>query len=45
MSDTTEIPAAHGTVATLAGMAGERFGELVAASHKVDGEWREMSFA
>ncbi len=45
MSDTTETPAVHGTVATLAGMAGERFGDLVAASHKVDGEWREMSFA
>ncbi|MDQ6730160.1 MAG: long-chain fatty acid--CoA ligase [Actinomycetota bacterium] len=45
MSDTTETPAVHGTVATLAGIAGERFGELVAASHKVDGEWREMSFA
>ena len=45
MSDTTHTTAAHGTVATLAGTAGERFGELVAASHKVNGEWCEMSFA
>ncbi|GAC1388067.1 MAG: long-chain fatty acid--CoA ligase [Marmoricola sp.] len=45
MSETTETKAGHGTVATLAGMAGERFGDLVAASYKADGEWRQMTFA
>ena len=44
MSETTEA-AVQGTVATLPSAAAERFGELAAASHKVDGEWRETTFA
>ncbi|HET9102228.1 MAG TPA: long-chain fatty acid--CoA ligase [Solirubrobacteraceae bacterium] len=44
MSEMTEA-AVQGTVATLPATAAERFGTLVAASHKVDGEWRETTFA
>ena len=33
------------TVAALALSAGERFGEQLAARHKVDGEWRELTYA
>ena len=44
MSETTEA-AVQGTVATLPSAAAERFGEVTAASHKVDGEWRETTFA
>ncbi len=39
---TKQTPA---TVALLAGAAGERFGPRVAARHRVDGEWRELSYA
>ena len=42
MSDTT--PSAR-TIAELARTAGERFGDQVAARHKVDGDWRDQSFA
>ncbi len=41
-SATKQTPA---TVALLAGGAGERFGQRVAARHKVQGEWREVSYA
>jgi hypothetical protein len=33
------------TVAALPSSAGERFGERTAARHKVDGEWREVTYA
>ena len=45
MSETTETAVAQGTVATLAGSAGQRFGDGVAARYKSDGEWRELTFA
>jgi long-chain acyl-CoA synthetase len=46
MSETTSDP--KGISATVAGLpssAAERYGELVAARHKVDGEWRELTYA
>jgi long-chain acyl-CoA synthetase len=33
------------TIADLIGRAAERYGDRVAAIHKVDGEWREVTFA
>ena len=45
MSETTETAVAQGTVATLAGSAGQRFGDGVAARYKADGEWHELTFA
>jgi long-chain acyl-CoA synthetase len=46
MSETTaETAKAQGTVATLAGAAGQRFGESVAARYKSGGAWHERSFA
>ena len=33
------------TIADLVGRAAERYGDRVAVMHKVDGEWREVSFA
>jgi long-chain acyl-CoA synthetase len=33
------------TIADLMGRAAERYGDRVAVMHKVDGEWREVSFA
>jgi long-chain acyl-CoA synthetase len=46
MSDTTSVPkAAIATVAELAGSAGQRFADRVAARHRVDGEWREVTYA
>jgi long-chain acyl-CoA synthetase len=44
MSDTTHYTSTHATVAALAGAAAGRFGERVAARHKVDGEWRELTY-
>jgi long-chain acyl-CoA synthetase len=46
MSDTTSEPRAiAATVAALPSSAAERFGEGIAARHKVDGEWRELTYA
>jgi long-chain acyl-CoA synthetase len=46
MSETTSDPRAIATtVAALPSSAGERFGDRVAARHKVDGEWRELTYA
>ncbi len=46
MSETTSDPRAIATtVAALPSSAGERFAERVAARHKVDGEWRELTYA
>ncbi len=42
MSDTRSGPR---TIADLAGVAGEQFGDRVAARYKRDGEWHEMTFA
>ncbi|MGO9823217.1 MAG: AMP-dependent synthetase/ligase [Solirubrobacteraceae bacterium] len=46
MSEATSDPKpAIATVAALALSAGDRFGDQLAARHKVDGEWHEMSYA
>jgi long-chain acyl-CoA synthetase len=46
MSETTSDPkATSATVAGLPGSAADRHGELIAARHKVDGEWRELTYA
>jgi long-chain acyl-CoA synthetase len=46
MSEATSDPKPTvATVAALALSAGERFGDALAARHKVDGEWREVSYA
>jgi long-chain acyl-CoA synthetase len=46
MSDTvSDQKSTVSTVARLAASAGERFAERVAARCKVDGEWRELTFA
>jgi long-chain acyl-CoA synthetase len=46
MSETASDPKAiSATVAGLPSSAAERYGELVAARHKVDGEWRELTYA
>ena len=46
MSETTSDPRAiAATVAALPSSAGERFADRVAARHKVDGEWRELTYA
>jgi len=46
MSDTTSEPRAiAATVAALPSSAAERFAEDIAARHKVDGEWRELTYA
>jgi long-chain acyl-CoA synthetase len=46
MTETTpDTATTQGTVATLAGAAGERFGDGVAARYKSGDEWRELSFA
>ena len=42
---TSDQKPAVATVAALALSAGERFGARLAARHKVDGEWRELSYA
>jgi long-chain acyl-CoA synthetase len=42
MSDTETSPR---TIAGLARASADRFGERLAARHKVDGEWRELTFA
>ena len=42
---TSDRKPAVATVAALALSAGERFGAQLAARHKVDGEWRELSYA
>jgi long-chain acyl-CoA synthetase len=45
MTETTVTPRAIApTVAVLARSAAERFGDRPAARHKVDGEWRELSY-
>jgi len=46
MTQSTSAPRSiAATVAALPGAAAERFGDRVAARHKVDGEWRERSYA
>jgi len=46
MSETTsDTRATSTTVAELPHSAAERFGERTAARHRVDGEWRELSYA
>jgi long-chain acyl-CoA synthetase len=46
MSETTSDPRTiAATVAALPGSAAERFGERTAARYKVDGEWREITYA
>ena len=46
MTETTpETATTQGTVATLAGAAGQRFAEHVAARYKSGGEWHELTFA
>jgi long-chain acyl-CoA synthetase len=46
MSETTSGPrTTAATVAALPGSAAKRFGEQTAARYKVDGEWREMTYA
>jgi long-chain acyl-CoA synthetase len=46
MSKTTPTPRAIAeTVGALPSSAAERFGDRLAARHKVDGEWREMTYA
>jgi long-chain acyl-CoA synthetase len=46
MSETTSDPkATTATVARLPSSAAERYGDRVAARHKVDGEWRELTYA
>jgi long-chain acyl-CoA synthetase len=46
MSEATSDPKpAIATVAALALSAGGRFGDRLAARHKVDGEWHELSYA
>ncbi len=46
MSKTTpEAKASAVTVATLPASAAERFGDRVAARYKLEGEWRELSYA
>jgi long-chain acyl-CoA synthetase len=46
MSETTSDPrTVAATVAALPGSAAERFGERTAARYKVDGEWREITYA
>ncbi|MGI9185507.1 MAG: AMP-dependent synthetase/ligase [Solirubrobacteraceae bacterium] len=42
---TSTAATTQGTVATLAGAAGQRFAEHVAARYKSDGEWHELTFA
>ena len=44
MSEATPSTSMHATVAALAGAAAERFGPRVAARHKVDDEWRELTY-
>ena len=44
MSEATPSTSMHATVAALAGAAAERFGQRVAARHKVDDEWRELTY-
>ena len=43
MTDSTRAIAA--TVAALPGSAAQRFGDHLAARHRVDGEWREVTYA
>jgi long-chain acyl-CoA synthetase len=46
MSETTSGPRAiAATVAALPSSAAERFGDRLAARHRVDGEWREVTYA
>jgi long-chain acyl-CoA synthetase len=46
MSETTSDPnAISATVAGLPSSAAERYGELVAARYKVDGDWGELTYA
>ena len=46
MTQTTSTPRQiAATVAALPGSATERFGDRVAARHKVEGEWRERTYA
>ncbi len=46
MSKTASDPgAARATVAALSASAAQRFGERIAARHKVGGEWRELTYA
>ncbi len=46
MSETTSDPrAVAATVAVLPSSAAERFGERLAARHRADGEWREVTYA
>ncbi|MGB9184381.1 MAG: long-chain fatty acid--CoA ligase [Solirubrobacteraceae bacterium] len=42
---TSETATTQGTVATLAGAAGQRFSDHVAAQYKSGGEWHELTFA
>ena len=44
MSEATRSTSMHATVAALAGAAAERFGQRVAARHKVDDKWRELTY-
>jgi long-chain acyl-CoA synthetase len=45
MSETTSDTRTIATVAALPRSAAERFGERTAARHRVDGEWRELTYA
>ena len=46
MSQTTSGPRAIAeTVGALPSSAAERFGDRLASRHKVDGEWRELTYA
>ena len=46
MTDTTSTPRLIAeTVAALPGSAAERFGSNIAARHRSDGEWRELTYA
>jgi long-chain acyl-CoA synthetase len=45
MTDTTTAKASVATVALLPGSSAERFADRVAATYKVDGEWKDMTYA
>jgi long-chain acyl-CoA synthetase len=45
MTDTTSAKASVATVALLPGFAAEHFADRVAATYKVDGEWKDMTYA
>ena len=45
MTDTTTAKASVATVALLPGSSAERFADRVAATYKVDGEWKDVTYA